>query len=256
MKLPHLIGGLEGLDEVPLEYEKRVFVAEWEKRIFGIHHALLALSSTLRNSLPGYDVDSLQTSFSGQWTAAHLRQRMEAVDPISYFQFRFYEKWLSVITEYLIEQDYIDGDGLVSAVECFTKDPDRPLPARPDQEIDDHVIRYLREGDSPRRGPATPIFATGERVEVRNPPMGDHTRLPGYLRGQVGVVERIFEGNYAYPISTGADGLGVPMPVYLVRFERSELWGKDVEPLAEPLFAELYETYLLKTTRKDRGDDE
>jgi nitrile hydratase subunit beta len=34
MKLQHYLGGLEGLPE-PLTLEERVFVEEWEKRIFG-----------------------------------------------------------------------------------------------------------------------------------------------------------------------------------------------------------------------------
>ena len=40
MKLQHYVGGLEGLPE-PLNFEKRVFAEEWEKRIFGIHVAMM-----------------------------------------------------------------------------------------------------------------------------------------------------------------------------------------------------------------------
>ena len=43
MKLQHYLGGLEGLG--PVTYEKRVFVEPWETRIFGIHVAMMALSS-------------------------------------------------------------------------------------------------------------------------------------------------------------------------------------------------------------------
>ena len=39
MKLQHHLGGLEGLG--PVAFEKRVFVEEWEKRIFGIHAAMM-----------------------------------------------------------------------------------------------------------------------------------------------------------------------------------------------------------------------
>jgi nitrile hydratase len=45
MKLQHSLGGLEGLG--PVTFEKRVFVEPWEKRIFGIHVAMMALSSQL-----------------------------------------------------------------------------------------------------------------------------------------------------------------------------------------------------------------
>ena len=45
MKLQHTLGGLEGLD--PITPEKRVFVAAWEKTIFGIHAAMMGLSNHL-----------------------------------------------------------------------------------------------------------------------------------------------------------------------------------------------------------------
>ena len=44
MKLQHYLGGLEGLPE-RLSLEKRVFVEDWEKRIFGIHVAMMGLSN-------------------------------------------------------------------------------------------------------------------------------------------------------------------------------------------------------------------
>jgi nitrile hydratase len=84
----------------------------------------------------------------------------------------------------------------------------------------------------------------GDGVTVRNPPAAAHTRLPGYLRGRTGAVERVLEGSYTYFCSTGADGLGEPMAVYVVRFEPVEIWGATAEPGAGALYAELYEAYL------------
>ena len=55
MKLQHYLGGLEGLPE-PLSLEKRVFVEEWEKRIFGIHVAMMGLSNHLGSALPEYPI--------------------------------------------------------------------------------------------------------------------------------------------------------------------------------------------------------
>jgi nitrile hydratase subunit beta len=115
------------------------------------------------------------------------------------------------------------------------------------------VIRYLREGDSPRRGPATARFAGGERVLVAKPPTGKHTRLPGYLRGHHGVIETVAEGNYTYFCSTGADGLGEPVPVYTVRFAPADIWGEMAEASSSPLYAELYEPYLIPATDPSQG---
>ena len=52
MKLQHTLGGLQGLG--PVDFQKKVFVEKWETRIFGIHTAMMALSTHLENSLPEY----------------------------------------------------------------------------------------------------------------------------------------------------------------------------------------------------------
>lgn len=247
MKLQHQLGGLEGLDG-PLDFEKRVFVEDWETRIFGIHAAMMGLSSSLRDSVPGYDLDSVPSTFASTWTWADLRKGAEAMNPFAYFQFRYYEKWLGGITAYLIDQGYLTQEELDAATARYRADPAAPLPDAQVPAIDEQVLRYLREGDTPRRGPAAPAFAVGDRVVVRNPPAAAHTRLPGYLRGHQGTVERVFEGSYAYFCSTGADGLGEPTAVYIVRFEPGELWGEAAEADPGPLYAELYETYLAPCT--------
>ncbi|MGW4484984.1 SH3-like domain-containing protein [Amycolatopsis sp. NPDC004368] len=138
------------------------------------------------------------------------------------------------------------GEELDAATQRFREQPQAELPQAQADEVDDQVLDYLRRGDTPRRGPATPAFAVGDEVVVKNPPATDHTRLPGYLRGHRGRVERVFEGNYSYFVSTGGDGLGEPMAVYIVRFEPGELWGEETERAAGPLYAELYETYLTR----------
>jgi nitrile hydratase beta subunit len=242
MKLQHTLGGLEGLG--PVNFEKRVFVEEWEKRIFGIHTALMGLSDSLREAVPGYELDSVDTTFHTTWTWADLRKGAEAMNPFDYFRFRYYEKWLGGISAYCVAQGYLTEDELTALTDECRAAADAQLPASDRASVDGQVIRYLRQGDSPRRGPATPRFAVGDTVLIANPPTGDHTRLPGYLRGHRGVVESVAEGNYAYFCSTGDDGLGEPVPVYIVRFDGGDLWGATAEAQPSPLYAELYEPYL------------
>ncbi|MBS1690954.1 MAG: nitrile hydratase subunit beta [Actinobacteria bacterium] len=241
MKLQHYLGGLEGLPE-PIELEKRVFVEDWEKRIFGIHVAMMALSNHLSSAVPQYPIDDVPTSFHDEWTWASLRTGAEAMNPFDYFKFRYYEKWLGGITQFFIDQGYVTADELASRQSELTSGG---APASTDQQpaIDDQVVRYLREGDSPRRDVAHPRFAVGDRVRITDVPAADHTRLPGHLRGKTGVVERIFEGDYGYFVETG-DGIGAPMPVYIVAFEPSELFGERAEPGRQMFYAELFEAYL------------
>ena len=148
MKLQHYLGGLEGLDG-PLDFEKRVFVEDWERRIFGIHVALMGLSSSLRDALPGYDLDKVPTAFASMWTWADLRKGAEAMNPFAYFQYRYYEKWLGGITAYLIDNGYLTARELDAARERYRHDPAASLPQFHSAAIDNQVIRYLREGDRP-----------------------------------------------------------------------------------------------------------
>ncbi|WP_349270412.1 nitrile hydratase [Mycolicibacterium parafortuitum] len=238
MKLQHYLGGLEGLPQ-PLNLEKKVFVEDWEKRIFGIHVAMMGLSNHLGTALPQYPVEEVPTTFRDEWTWASLRTGAEGMNPFDYFKFRYYEKWLGGISQFFIDNGYVSEEEISALIEA----PESAVVEGGDPAIDDQVIDYLRRGDSPRRDVAHPKFAVGERVVIANAPAGAHTRLPGYLRAKVGTVQRIFEGDYGYFVHTG-DGIGDPMPIYIVEFTPEELWGPRAEPGANALYAELFEAYL------------
>jgi nitrile hydratase len=170
------------------------------------------------------------------------------MNPLDYFRFRYYEKWLGGITGFFVDKGYITEEELDTRTAQYLEDGnlnDAPLPKRDNQAIDDQVMRYLREGDSPQRPrQAAAKFAAGDTVTVKDIPPVAHTRLPGHLRGKTGRVHLVYEAAYTYFFSTGPDGLGAPMPVYLVAFEPQAIWG---EALAEPnaiVYADLFETYL------------
>ncbi|MDT5179664.1 MAG: nitrile hydratase subunit beta, partial [Mycobacterium sp.] len=237
--LQHYLGGLEGFPG-PLSLEKRVFVEEWEERIFGIHVAMMGLSNHLGSALPRYPISDVPTAFRDKWTWADLRTCAEELNPLDYFKFRYYEKWLGGITGFLIDNGYVSEDELAARAAELTAQPTR---TDGDLAIDDQVGDYLRKGDSPRGDVAQPKFAVGARVRIANVPAAAHTRLPGYLRGREGTVERVFEDDYGYFHQTG-DGIGDPMPVYVVAFGPDELWGERAEDGPMTVYAELFEAYL------------
>ncbi|WP_377810248.1 nitrile hydratase subunit beta [Azospirillum sp. A29] len=237
MKLQHYLGGLEGLGSITVE--TRVFVEEWEKRIFGIHTAMMALS-------PQLPFQTTPSAFHTVWTWAHLRTGAESLNPFDYFKYRYYEKWLGGICGYLIENGYITEEELDDRTAEYLADPDKPLPQGGAPEIDRRVEHYLATGDSPKRDIAVlPDFREGDTVTVRNVPTVDHTRLPGFLRNHSGVVETVYPGAYGYLTDTGTDGVGTPMAVYCVRFEAGELWPGNTEPNVT-LYADLYAAYVAK----------
>ena len=69
-----------------------------------------------------------------------------------------------------------------------------------------------------------PRFRTGERIKViRAAPLG-HVRTPWYIRGHVGVIERLC-GSFGNPEELAyARGGGPKQPLYRVRFKQNEVW--------------------------------
>ena len=237
MKLQHYLGGLEGLG--PVTYEKRVFVEPWEKRIFGIHVAMMALSSQL--PLP-----ATPSKFNTVWTWADLRKGAESLNPFDYFKYRYYEKWLGGISGYFVEKGYITQAELDARTEQILANPSSAGRQGGDAAIDARIIKYLVEGDSPKHDrTAPPRFAVGEKVLVKNPPTVEHTRLPGHLREHTGIVDLVYPATYSYLTSTGPDGIGPPMPVYCVRFDPQDIWPGNTEQ-NETFYADIFEAYLDK----------
>jgi nitrile hydratase len=245
MKLQHRLGGIEGLG--PVEFQKRVFVEPWEKRIFGIHVAMMGLSNHLGESLPKYPIGKVPTAFKSFWTWGHLRTGAEAMNPFDYFKFRYYEKWLGGISGFFTSEGYVSEADLDARTAVYLADGNvnaAPLPARPNEAIDNQVIKYLREGDSPKREiKAGPKFAVGAKVSVKDVPPEKHTRLPGHLRGKSGVISEVYAGAYTYFFPTG-DGIGTPMPCYAVAFKPEHIWGKALSDPNSTVYADLFEAYI------------
>lgn len=237
MKLQHYLGGLEGLG--PVAFEKRVFVEPWEKRIFGIHVAMMALSSQL-------PLAPTPSGFRTVWTWADLRKGAELLNPFDYFKYRYYEKWLGGISGYFVEKGYITEAELEARTQQILTNPAAAQKNGGDPAIDRRINTYLVEGDSPKRDTnIKPRFSKGDKVFIKSPPTIEHTRLPGFLRNRTGVIDTVYPGTYTYLTSTGPDGIGEAMPVYCVRFNPEEIWKGNTEKNVT-IYADLYEAYLEK----------
>ncbi|MGH8218220.1 MAG: SH3-like domain-containing protein [Steroidobacteraceae bacterium] len=107
----------------------------------------------------------------------------------------------------------------------------------------EQVRPAIRAGISARAAVATPPrFKVGGRVIARNMHPTGHTRLPRYVRGKRGTVQR-HHGGFVFP-GTRAHGLGdQPQHLYSVRFEARELWGEGAAE-HDGIYLDLWESYL------------
>ncbi len=85
-------------------------------------------------------------------------------------------------------------------------------------------------------------FREGDRVVARNLNPTGHTRLPRYVRGKRGVIQRDW-GTYVFADSNAHHAGEREQHVYSVTFQARELWGKDA-PARDSLRIDLWEDYL------------
>ncbi|MGP8302487.1 SH3-like domain-containing protein [Streptomyces inhibens] len=88
----------------------------------------------------------------------------------------------------------------------------------------------------------------GERVRVRAGDPAGHTRVPRYVRGQIGrIVES--QGGWALADEVAA-GVAEPRvePVYTVAFAAADLWGEGDHEVT----VDLWESYI-EPVRKDEA---
>lgn len=93
---------------------------------------------------------------------------------------------------------------------------------------------------------AEPRFRAGDRVTViKAAPLG-HVRTPWYIRGHVGVIERLC-GEFRNPEELAYARGGEPkQPLYRVRFKQNEVWT-DYKGRAEDVVEiEIFQHWLEK----------
>ena len=214
MNSVHDMGGMQGLGRVAPEPDEPVFHADWERRV----HALVIASPTRGNIDAG-------------------RHQRELIPGPDYLRMTYYEKWLAGLCEMLV------GGGAVTRAELASGRPDARAPkATPRLRPDAVTPALTHRGSYQREIPAAPAFAVGDAVRARNVHPNGHTRLPRYVRGRIGVVERL-HGAHVFPDVHAHDGGEDPRPLYTVRFSARELWGPDA-PERDSVSLDLWEPYL------------
>lgn len=99
----------------------------------------------------------------------------------------------------------------------------------------------------------TKPLSIGDRVRIAavNPP--GHRRTPFYIRGKVGVIERVC-GEFANPEELGHGFDGLPKKrLYRVRFKQTDLWQNYGGGPADTVDVDVYEHWLRPLPAQSSG---
>ena len=201
----HDMGGMHGLGPVDPDPNEPLFHAPWEARVLALNLAAAAW---------------------GRWNIDASRHARERIPGPDYLAMTYYEKWLAGLITIMNER------GLMPAADAAKASP--PLTA-------ERVAALVASGGPTlRETAAAPKFQVGDRVRARNLNPAGHTRLPRYVRGHVGTIERA-HGAHVLPDANAHFRGECPEPLYGVRFTSAELWGAAGR---DSVHLDLWESYL------------
>ena len=105
------------------------------------------------------------------------------------------------------------------------------------------VDELIKTGGSCRvNADVKPRFAPGARVLARNINPVSHTRLPQYVRGKRGVIQRD-HGVFVFPDTNALLKGEKPQHVYSVMFTARELWGPGAAE-KDKIYIDLWDDYI------------
>jgi nitrile hydratase subunit beta len=212
----HDMGGMHGFGPVQPEAHEPVFHARWEARVFALR------------------------SMMGAWRRWNIdvgRHRIERLPPADYLRMSYYEKWLVSLIDLSLDAGLVTPEEIASGRPAAGSAPQSPPMAA------DKLPVVLAAGSPTLRATSLkPRFATGDTVRARNVHPTGHTRLPRYVRGRLGVIERD-HGAHVFPDSNARFQGENPQTLYTVRFAARELWG-DVANPADAVNLNLWGDYL------------
>ena len=172
-----------------------------------------------------------------RWNIDMFRHSIERLPPADYLRYSYFEKWLDAMIALLLDARLITVEEFVSGHKATgTAVASPPITA-------DTVMNIITASGSFQRDVVTKArFAGGDRVRAKNLNPEGHTRLPRYVRGHLGTVERD-HGAHVFPDSNARRAGEAPQFLYTVRFAARELWGEAANP-ADQVSLDMWEEYL------------
>jgi len=211
----HDMGGMDGFGPVESEAHEPVFHAPWEGRVYALTRAM---------------------GYARLWTTDESRATQERLPAHVYLSVSYYKRWTLGLERLLMKY------GLVSADEIAAG---RMLeqPKAPTRILRQNLVQATLSRQTFARPPQAPaMFNVGDQVRAKNMHPTGATRLPRYVRGHVGRIDRV-HGCHVFPDSLVARKEEDPQWLYTVVFDGRELWGDDAEPLSA-VSVDAFEPYL------------
>ena len=210
----HDMGGMQGLGRIEYEENELPFHAAWEGRVHGLNRAMGAW---------------------GKWNLDAWRHDIELLPPADYLRMSYYEKWLATLEQRVVRY------GLVTEEELQSGQPSAATKTVP--ALTPEMARVADRGIPSSVDPSIPSkFHLGDRVRALNIHPTGHTRLPRYVRGKSGVIDRD-HGVYAFPDTNSKYEGEKRQHVYSVRFAAQELWGSRAFQ-NDSVYVDLWDDYL------------
>ena len=179
----HDLGGRQGFGRVRYTLNAPAFHATWEVRV---------------NAMYAHAVRS------GIFNMDEYRHAIERMDPRHYLTASYYERTLTSLATLCVEKGIVSREELERRAGGAFPLSLASAPGRSNVSGREH-------------------FALGDRVRVTSEHVPGHVRMPGYVRGKVGVV--VSESPpYPFPDAAAHGVASVDEPTYDVRFNSADLW--------------------------------
>ncbi len=182
----HDMGGRQGFGPVRYTHDAKAFHAAWEVRVNGLYAHAVRL---------------------GIFNMDEYRHAIERMEPRHYLNASYYERSLTSLATLLVEKGVVTREELERRAQGFFPLASPSAPGR-------------------TNAPARSRFKAGDRVRVKLDHVAGHVRMPGYIRGKIGVV---VSESPAYPFPD-AHAHGVDAqdePTFDVRFRSEDLWPQS-----------------------------
>jgi nitrile hydratase subunit beta len=214
----HDMGGMDGFGPVLPEENEPVFHQPWEGRVLAMNRAM---------------------GFTRTWNGDISRHAKETLPPHVYLASPYYRRWALGLEQMLMDHGLVDADEFAAG---HALRPGKPLQRKLTMDQLENAITRRGSYERPAKAPA--LFAVGARVRMKNIHPKGHTRLPRYVRGHVGTIERV-HGCHVFADSNAQRREEDPQWLYTVRFASRELWGASADPSVQ-VSVEAWEPYLEK----------